>query len=1119
MILTALVTNAIVTVLAIVVLGVAFAAGIFALFCHGLKVHLNKRRDEERTDVPIIFKVLVAISLLLLGTRVQAAPAPVSISGSLTWTNSSGALVPVVPSIIVHVQGITAAAITNTGVLGPGVVIAQADGGEALGTMGSGMTLTGPPWVLSSIGGAGGVVVLQGTNMLLTTNGFLITLNSTTDTNMINTFLLSATNNDILRATAITNGGLNVLSNYVNTLSVNATNQSLKIGLNDTNQSLLIGLNATNNDIAVAAGANVTLVTNAGVVTISSAAGGSGTGIQTNGGTGFNNIGTNLTAWLSFTNQGLAAAGVVTNDANGKLYTTTRLAPPQIDLLQATNEALRQATALTNGAVNNLSNYVFTLSQNGTNESVLLTQNTTNEALRQATSLTNGAINNLSNYVFTLSQNGTNNTIRATNTISANQMTNTLSIQADTNIFSALGISHIQSLASAGGTGIQTNSGTGFNNNLTNLTAQGSLTGTNATSGYQFIPTGTNVTILEWNTNSAGVLQTNTMTIGSTPYLIEDANTNGVDAFTVTQDGKVTFGTNVTSWITTNGIAHFKGFVTENAWATNGVFTVFNVLDFGAIPNDGSSDKTAIQAAINAAATNGGTVYLPVGVYELGSSGGLILANNVQMVGSHAPNSGTGTRLNYTGTGDAIQLSDGAKMAMRHLFLNGNNAVDSIGFGTTNTTDLVNSTTHWVAEDVRVFGFKTGIFIHNSWVWELNTVYADNCVEGLVISNTTASGRVIGGEYSQCTNNIAIKGGQNFGITFSTSDESGRVGVRMTDENNSFNQDIRFINCHFEGNTNAVVVTNTQGFVFLGNVAESSGTNLVINGINTGVAIIGNYFGGQCPMNVANTTTTLESFGNYNNCTFISADSSLGGFSSGTNFVLHPASSLFGLVGSGNATNAAGSRVAYLTDVTAGSINVNGTNVQVGTSITTLGLWPTFGSANIYWQLTNSSGTMQLTPFLRDTLTNNTSGSAGKATNVDAGAYTFVANAAATAGNATAIPVSQVVTFASATNSLQLAPALFGTNFLLVSATPCNITNAINSTAGYLFAADLTVSNSTAATYTCRVDTAWVPRGWLATNLATGTLGFNGGTVAAAKELIIHVEARGINETNYWLSY
>ena len=44
----------------------------------------------------------------------------------------------------------------------------------------------------------------------------------------------------------------------------------------------------------------------------------------------------------------------------------------------------------------------------------------------------------------------------------------------------------------------------------------------------------------------------------------------------------------------------------------------YNVKDYGAIPNDGTSDDVAIQAAIQAChSAGGGTVYFPIGVYDL----------------------------------------------------------------------------------------------------------------------------------------------------------------------------------------------------------------------------------------------------------------------------------------------------------------------------------------------------------------------------------------------------------------------------------------------------------------------------------------------------------------------
>ncbi len=50
-------------------------------------------------------------------------------------------------------------------------------------------------------------------------------------------------------------------------------------------------------------------------------------------------------------------------------------------------------------------------------------------------------------------------------------------------------------------------------------------------------------------------------------------------------------------------------------------FKIYNVRDFGAVPNDGASDSTAIEAAIDAAqAGHGGIVYFPAGEYTIGST-------------------------------------------------------------------------------------------------------------------------------------------------------------------------------------------------------------------------------------------------------------------------------------------------------------------------------------------------------------------------------------------------------------------------------------------------------------------------------------------------------------------
>lgn len=66
---------------------------------------------------------------------------------------------------------------------------------------------------------------------------------------------------------------------------------------------------------------------------------------------------------------------------------------------------------------------------------------------------------------------------------------------------------------------------------------------------------------------------------------------------------------------------------------------VYNVLDYGATPDDGVDDKEAIQAAIDAAHdAGGGEVYIPEGVYDLTggfkpSLGSLMIKSNVHLYG------------------------------------------------------------------------------------------------------------------------------------------------------------------------------------------------------------------------------------------------------------------------------------------------------------------------------------------------------------------------------------------------------------------------------------------------------------------------------------------------------
>lgn len=107
------------------------------------------------------------------------------------------------------------------------------------------------------------------------------------------------------------------------------------------------------------------------------------------------------------TNEALRQATSLTNGAVNNLSNLVATIS-----LNATNNDIKMATGITNGAINNLSNLVATISLNATNQALLIGLGATNEALRQATSLTNGAVNNLSNLVATISVNDTNQSLK-----------------------------------------------------------------------------------------------------------------------------------------------------------------------------------------------------------------------------------------------------------------------------------------------------------------------------------------------------------------------------------------------------------------------------------------------------------------------------------------------------------------------------------------------------------------------------------------------------------------------------------------------------------------------------------------------------------------------------------
>lgn len=86
----------------------------------------------------------------------------------------------------------------------------------------------------------------------------------------------------------------------------------------------------------------------------------------------------------------------------------------------------------------------------------------------------------------------------------------------------------------------------------------------------------------------------------------------------------------------------YAGYALGEAGIPDAVGQVFNVADFGAVPNDDRSDRTAIESAIKAAEANGGgVVFFPKGRFLVSEIAGT--GNGIEIHGSHIVLKGSGS--------------------------------------------------------------------------------------------------------------------------------------------------------------------------------------------------------------------------------------------------------------------------------------------------------------------------------------------------------------------------------------------------------------------------------------------------------------------------------------------
>jgi parallel beta-helix repeat protein len=239
-----------------------------------------------------------------------------------------------------------------------------------------------------------------------------------------------------------------------------------------------------------------------------------------------------------------------------------------------------------------------------------------------------------------------------------------------------------------------------------------------------------------------------------------------------------------------------------------------NVKDFGATGNGSTDDQTALQAAFNAAAAQGKSVYIPPGTYN---HSGVLTANGVAVSGA-----GAGTNLVATNPSEeAIKLGSNASLANLETSTSAgsrDSQPDEAAVDVTGANDSVSNVTTLGAESngIRLDG-ASGAKITG------NLVQGSNA-DGIALMNGSTNNTISGNEVYQAGDDSY----SDDSYTFDSKQDSGNVFSNDLSLDNSYGRSFALMGASGDTIKNSV----SDGSKWMGIVAGTDSNSQTMNGSN-----------------------------------------------------------------------------------------------------------------------------------------------------------------------------------------------------------------------------------------------------------------------------------------------